>query len=254
MNFAPDHARVAFGSTCWSIVHRVGGDSPEDSHAALSALCESYWYPIYVFVRNRGYSHHDASDLTQGFFAFLVEQNRFRQLDPARGKFRAFLLASVKNYLSDERRKSTSLKRGGAMTQVPLEVAEFDQRYRRQFTDDCSPEDCFKRSWAEALLSRVLQLLRRDYERAGKLELFMLLSEFLVAAGNTLPQAELASRLEISVPAVTMSLQRMRKRYVAILRQELAQTVLEPGEVDDELRDLKSTLTSTASAPGRFSS
>ena len=139
------------------------------------------------------------------------------------------------------------------MARVPLEVAEFDQRYRRQFTDSCTPEDCFKRSWAEALLSRVLQLLRKDYEKAGKLELFTLLSEFLVAAGKTLPQAELAAVLGISVPAVTMSLQRMRKRYVAILRQELAQTVLGPGEVDDELRDLKATLAATATVPGRFS-
>lgn len=245
-------AQAVFRSTQWSIVFRAAGASSDDARAAMATLCENYWYPIYAFARNRGHGHHDAADLTQGFFAYLIEQNSFHRLHPSQGRFRAFLLASMKNYMSDDWRRRQSLKRGGMMNGISVEMAEFDQRYQQRLADNCSAEVLFERSWVESLLMRVLQQLQRDYEKAGKLEFFKLLSDYLVATGNRLPQAEIASRLGISVPAVTMSLQRMRKRYVSILRQELAHTVLDPADVDDELMSLKATMEATAGTAARY--
>ncbi len=132
------------------------------------------------------------------------------------------------------------------MNGIPLEIAELDQRYQRRLAEHCSPEDQFERRWIESLLAHVLQLLRQDYDKAGKPEFFALLSEYLVATGNRLPQAEIAQKLGISVSAVTMSLQRMRKRYVALLRQELGHTVLNPADIDDELMQLKATMVTTS--------
>lgn len=241
-------AHAVFRSTQWSIVFRAGSDSSAESRAAMAALCENYWYPIYAFARSRGHGHHDAADLTQGLFAHLIEQNSFNRLDPAQGRFRAFLLASMKNYMSDDWRRRRSLKRGGSMNGIPVELAEFDKRYQQQLSHNCSADLLFERSWVEALLRRVLQILQRDYENAGKLKLFKLLSDYLVATTNKLPQAEIAARLGMSVPAVTMSLQRMRKRYVSILRQELAHTVLDPADVDDELKKLKATMEASAAS------
>lgn len=239
---APVNAKSGFLSTQWSVVFRAGSDASDDSRDAMATLCENYWYPIYAFVRKRGYNHHDSADLTQGFFAFLIDQNSFNRLDPSQGRFRAFLLASMKNYLNEDWRRSQSLKRGGLMKGISVEIAEFDQRYQLQLSDNCSAEILFERSWVESLLTRVLQLLRRDYEKAGKPEFFELLSEYLVATSTRLPQAEIAKRLGVSVPAVTMSLQRMRKQYVTILRQELAHTVLNPADIDDELLNLKAAM------------
>lgn len=249
---APLDAKAAFASTRWSVIYRAGTDSSEDSRAAMASLCESYGYPIYAFVRGRGHDHHDAADLTQGLFAFLIEQNCFNRLDPSQGRFRAFLLASMKNYMSDDWRRRKSLKRGGLMKGISVEMAEFDLRYQLHLSDNCSAEVLFERSWVESLLTRVLQLLQRDYEKAGKPEFFELLSDYLVATGNRLPQAEIAKRLGMSVPAVTMSLQRMRKRYVAILRQELAHTVLDPADIDDELRNLKATMAAANCVENRY--
>jgi biotin operon repressor len=132
------------------------------------------------------------------------------------------------------------------MNGISLEIAELDQRYQRRLAEHCSAEDLFERRWIESLLAHVLQLLRQDYDKAGKPEFFNLLSEYLVATGNRLPQAEIAQKLGISVSAVAMSLQRMRKRYVALLRQELGRTVLNPADIDDELMKLKATMVTTS--------
>ncbi len=223
---------------------RAGGVPSDDSREALAILCQSYWFPIYAFVRRRGNNHHDAVDLTQGFFAYLIERSSLAKVDPLRGRFRAFLLASVKNYMSDEWRKESSMRRGGGMQPISVEAAEFDQRYQRQLTEHCTPDVIFEKSWVESLLACVLEQLRLDYEQAGKPELFEALRGYLVASADKLPQADIAARLGISVPAVTMSVQRIRQRYANILRQEIASTLADPADVEDELMRLKEVMSS----------
>lgn len=240
-------ARDVFESTRWSLVLCAGqaangqADAAQ-AQAALEELCRTYWYPLYAFARRRGERLEDAKDVTQGFFAQLLENQGLASLSPEKGRFRAFLLASFKNYLANSRRSRGALRRGGDVAVLSIDHHDFEQQYQRSLAIDCTPEALYDRCWAEALLGRVLELLRQDYMKAGREELFNALQPYL--AGG-MPRQELADRLGMQPAAVAMSMHRMRRRYAEIFRREIANTLQDPGEVEDELNRLRIVLAKT---------
>lgn len=202
---------------------------------ALDELCRTYWYPVYAYVRRRGHDTYDAQDLTQGFFAHLLERDTLATAQKEKGRFRSFLLGTLKNFLGYEARKQATLKRGGRATVVPIDEEEGEGRYQQDLAHEMTPDKLYLRSWVEALLASTIDLLRRDYERAGKRELFDRLQPHLSGAEAEASYKQLSDMLGLSVGAVTTSVYRMRKRYGELLREQIAHTVSSPKEIDDEI-------------------
>jgi RNA polymerase sigma-70 factor (ECF subfamily) len=227
-----------FAITHWSVVVKAGSNDSKDAHVALEELCRIYWFPLYAYVRRRGHSPEDAQDLTQEFFARLLEHNWVARADRQRGRFRSFLLSAMSHFLSDEWDKARAQKRGGGVAAVPLQLDTAETRYGHEPADQVTPEQTYERRWALALLEEVLRKLRAEYEQEGRTELFTALHPCLVGERTALPYAELAAKLGISEGTVKSSVHRLRQRYRHLLRCEIAQTVAEPGEVDEELRHL----------------
>jgi RNA polymerase sigma factor (sigma-70 family) len=225
----------AFVTTQWSVVLAAGRAETVQAQAALETLCRAYWYPLYAYVRRRGYSPEDAQDLTQEFFARLLERHRLGAADPQRGRFRSFLLTSMKNFLADEWDKARTRKRGGGLPTVPWPVETAESRYGAESVDSFSPERAFEYHWAMTLLEDVVTRLRAEYERAGKAELFTALNPCLVGERAAQPYAELARELGLSEGAVKSAVHRLRQRYRQLLRGQIAHTVTSSDEVDDEL-------------------
>jgi RNA polymerase sigma factor (sigma-70 family) len=238
-NLQDPHGRgnARFATTHWSLVCRAATGS-DDSRHALGKLIESYWYPLYAFARRRGHSDHDAMDLTQGYLAHLLEGNALDSVSPDKGRFRSFLLASFTNFMANQRRAAGTIRRGGAVVMLSLTTVDFQARYDREPADPETPELLFQRSWVESLLLNVRTRLAEDYRIAGKADLFVLLEPHLTHRGDALPRAEISQRLNLSAAAVAMSLHRMRRRYGELLREEIAATVNNPEDVEDELRSL----------------
>lgn len=230
-----------FATTRWSVVLRAGagdggdGASAADTRQALGDLIRAYWYPLYAFARRKGSGDHDAMDLTQGFFAHLLAGDALASVSPAKGRFRSFLLASFQNYMANQRRATGAVRRGGAVTTVSLGGDDFRARYDREPVDRETPEVLYQRSWVEALLTRVRSRLADEYGRAGKAELFALLEPHLTPRADAPPRAEVGRKLNLSPAAVAMSIHRMRRAYGDLLRQEVAATVDDPADVEDEL-------------------
>lgn len=221
------------------MVLRAGDMSTaEAARRAMQQLCETYWYPLYAYVRRHGSDPQDAEDLTQGFFTHLVASAAVATVRPEKGRFRAFLLASIKNYLHNDRRTKNTLRRGGRLHCLPIHNLACEKRYQSQLSIDDTPDRQFERDWAEALLQRVVTRLREDYSAAGRLDLFEVLHPFLVASGDQLPKAEIANRFGMSLAAVKMSVHRMRKQYAGRVREEIAATLESPDDVEDELRKI----------------
>ena len=235
---AEAHNRRRFATTRWSQVLAAGHADTSGSREALSRLCESYWYPLYVYVRRWGYDADQAQDLTQEFFSRLLEKHYLRAADPSRGRFRSFLLAALKHFLANERDRAGAIKRGGRVTVVPLEIENAEGRYSLEPPDDETPETIYQRRWALTLLERTLARLSREFERSGKRALFIRLEGYLTGEQDTLPYAELASELGMSEGAVKVMIHRLRRRFGALLREEVGDTVSTPAEVDDEIREL----------------
>jgi RNA polymerase sigma-70 factor (ECF subfamily) len=231
-----------FATTHWSLVIAAGNRQSADSAGALVSLCESYWYPLYAFIRRQGYSADDAQDLTQGFFARLLEKNYLGDADQSRGKFRSFLLAAAKHFLANERDRAAARKRGGGRTLVSLDFATAEGRYGREPVDAATPEALFARRWALTLLERVLDRLQDDYTAAGNVALFEGLKPFLAPDGSGTTYAELGRQLGMSEGAVKVAVHRLRKRYRRLLEDEIAHTVTEACEVEDEIRELFSAV------------
>jgi RNA polymerase sigma-70 factor (ECF subfamily) len=227
-----------FAITRWSVVLAAGHSNTTNAHAALEQLCRVYWYPLYAYVRRRGKSPEDAQDLTQEFFARLLEHNWVARADRQRGRFRSFLLSAMSHFLSDEWDKARAQKRGGGATPVPLQFDTAETRFGHEPADNVTPEQTYERRWALALLEEVLRQLRQAYEQEGRLELFTALHPCVVGERAAQPYAELAAKLGVSEGTVKSAVHRLRQRYRELLRKEIAQTVAEPGEVDDELRHL----------------
>lgn len=212
------------------------------AHAALSSLCRTYWYPLYAFVRRQGHSAHDAQDLTQEFFAKLLAKNYLAAVAPERGKFRSFLLASLKHFLANEWKRTQAAKRGGGQQLISLDDHEAESRYALEPADNTTAEKIFERRWATTLLDQVVNRLRDEYARAEKLALYDALKGCLTVESRSAPYAELGVKLNMSEGAIKVAVHRLRQRYREVLREEIAQTVSSPEEVEDELRHLFAAL------------
>ena len=217
----------------------VNHSDPEVARAALSQICRTYWYPLYTYVRRNGCSVEDAEDLTQTFFERLLENNSIATVSPERGKFRSFLLASLKNFLINEWEKARAQKRGGRQKLVSLEET-FEARYFREPADLLTPERLYHRRWALTGLENVMSGLRQEYAEAGQVEQFDALKPSL--AGGAIPYEAVARQFHASQGAIRVWVHRLRKRYREALRSEVAQTLESPGEIDGELRFLFSAI------------
>ncbi len=234
-----------FGATHWSVIVAAGKtqSDPEIAGAALAQLCQTYWPPLYTYVRGRGYPVHDAQDLTQGFFAYLIEHKIHLRADREKGKFRSFLLASLKHYLSHAREREQTLKRGGGRDFIPLDEGRAEEA-ESLFQTHCSygalPEDrLFERTWAETLVETALGRLAEAYKAEGKENLFQSFQTFLGVGADSLPAySELAARLAVTESTIRSHITRLRARYREMLRAEVRRTVDTESEVDEELREL----------------
>ena len=233
----PAAGAAAFAPTRWSLVAAAQGRS-EPARAALGELCALYWYPLYAYLRRRGSSESDAQDEVQGFFADLLEREALSAADPARGRFRSFLLASLANFRSHERAKAHALKRGGGVQPLSIDWLSAEQRYRLEPADGATPERAFERAFAAALLERTLARLEAEFEAKGRGTLFRALRERLGDSSKEIPDTPEVRHLKMNEQALRVTLHRLRKRYREILREEVAQTVARPEDVDEELRAL----------------
>jgi RNA polymerase sigma-70 factor (ECF subfamily) len=231
----------AFRTTHWSVV-LAAGQCAEAQAAALERLCRAYWYPLYAYVRRRGYSPEDAEDLTQGFFADLLERGDFATVGPERGRFRSFLLATMNHWLANARDRSRAQKRGGLLPVLSLDAEPPESLYRLEPSDPVTPETLFERRWAQTLVERVVERLRHEYAELEKGELFEELKGFLTERKAGV-RAEIAARHGIGVNAVDVAIFRLRRRYAELFREEIAHTVSRPEDIEDELRHLVSVLT-----------
>jgi RNA polymerase sigma factor (sigma-70 family) len=227
-----------FGTTRWSLVLAAGQTSNERSAQALANLCEMYWYPVYAFIRRQGYRQDEAADLAQEFFTRLLQKNYFQDVDPARGRFRAYLCGSIRHFLSNERDRARTLKRGGSQPPISLDVEAAEGTYRIEVRDDLTPEKLFDRRWALILLERVLARLRDGHVSAGKGELFDRLKGFLTGDGAGVPYADVAGTLGMSEGAVKVAVHRLRRQFRDTLIQEISETVSDPADVDSEIEYL----------------
>jgi RNA polymerase sigma factor (sigma-70 family) len=227
-----------FASTCWSLVVAAGQRDLPESEAALASLCRLYWYPLYAYARRHLPTAADAQDLTQAFFARLLERDYLRQADRQRGRFRSFLLTAFKHFLAKEQERANAQKRGGGRKPLPLDFQSGEQRYQREPSHEVTAEALYERGWALTLLEQALARLREEQIGAGKERLFECLKGTLTGADAARPYAELAAELGTSAEAIKVTVHRLRRRYGELLRAEIAQTVTTAEEVEDELRDL----------------
>jgi RNA polymerase sigma-70 factor (ECF subfamily) len=227
-----------FATTHWTVVLAAGQRHTPESDTALEELCRSYWFPLYAYVRRRGHTKADAEDLVQAFFARLLEKNFLTGLNGEKGKFRAFLLAALKHFLANEWDKARAQKRGGGADHLSLDWQTADTKFQVAATSEPSPDKAFDREWALALLARVIERLQAECEAEGRGKLFAQLKNFLMAGQGESAQAEVAKALEMEEGAVRVAIHRLRKRYRALLRDEIARTLADPAMVDEEMRAL----------------
>ena len=230
--------RDRFTTTHWSVVLAAQRDSTPSAREALTRLCESYWYPLYAFLRRSGHNADDAQDLTQAFFARILEKRTLRAADPDRGRFRSFLLASLKNFVANERNRAHAKKRGGVLPPLSFEFDTAEGRYQIEPSTDDTPETIYDRRWALTLLERVLGRLRGEFEQSDKAQVFEQLKVTLTGEKTDVGYADVGARLDMSEGAVKVAVHRLRRRFRALLHEEIAQTVSSPAEVDDEIRHL----------------
>jgi RNA polymerase sigma-70 factor (ECF subfamily) len=232
--------RPQFPTTRWTLVVAAGDPHRKEARSALVSLCENYWYPLYAYLRRRGYPAHEAQDLTQNFFIRVLESRYLDRADPEKGRFRSFILSSLKFFVADQEDHDRAQKRGGGAV-VPLEFSSGEQRYQREPAHDETPERIFERRWALAVLDRVVQKLREEFVRHGRPEHFERLKVFLLGQSDT-PYAALAREMKTSEGALKVAVHRLRKRYRELFRQEIADTVADPAEVESELKFLAAVL------------
>ncbi len=227
-----------FPSTHWSRVLAAGKPDAPEALEALTNLCESYWYPIYAYVRRKGHPPEQAQDLTQDFFAYVLERDLLAKADPERGRFRGFLRIVCARHLSGERERAGARKRGGGKTAWSIDVSDAEGRYSREPSHELTPERIFDQTWALTLLGRVFDQLRSEYDAAGRAAIFDELRLVLTGASQPDSYATIALRLATSEGAVRVAVHRLRGRYGILLRQEIAATVDDPDQIDDEIRSL----------------
>jgi RNA polymerase sigma factor (sigma-70 family) len=234
-----------FPTTRWTLVVAAGDPQRKDARSALVSLCENYWYPLYAYLRRRGYAADQAQDLTQEFFMRVLEGRYLDRADPEKGRFRSFILTSLKFFAADEQDRQRAQKRGGGAV-VSLEFSSGEsgeERYQREPGHDETPERIFERRWALSMLERVMDRLRDEFVQHGRPENFERMKVFLLGQSEA-PYADLAHEMNTSEGALKVAIHRLRKRYRELFRQEIADTVADPAEVDSELRYLAAVLTS----------
>ena len=239
---APATPKHEFASTRWSLVVSAGRDSSPDSRRALESLCETYWYPLYAYVRRRVSDVNVAQDLTQSFFADLLEKNYVGSATPDRGRFRAFLLTAFKHFLSKHWDRENAQKRGGGRAPISLNFDSADSSLRIDPASGLTPEQFYDQQWAIALLDHVMKSLEAELGQAGKAKQFEVLKGFIAGDHSGTTYAQAADTLNLTEAAVTKAASRMRQRYRELLREEISQTVAGPSEVEDEIRNLFTTL------------
>ncbi len=234
--------RARFTTTHWSVVLAAQRDSTPHAREALTQLCERYWHPLYAYLRRSGHSADEAQDLTQGFFARIFEKRTFREADPERGRFRSFLLASLKNFVANERERARANKRGGSAPPLSFEFDTAEEQYRIDPPSDETPDKVFDKRWALTLLQNVLERLRTELSRSDKDHVFEQLKSCLTGERPGVGYAEVGARLGMSEGAVKVAVHRLRRRFRDLLLEEISQTVSSPDEVEDEIRHLWSSV------------
>jgi RNA polymerase sigma factor (sigma-70 family) len=238
-----NHRSIArFATTHWSVVLAAAAPGSPSADAALGKLCRAYWFPIYAFLRRQGYGPHDAEDLTQAFFARLLEKKVLEGVSPNKGRFRTFLLVCIKRFLCNELEYARALKRGGGAAAIPIDVAGADERFVAELTDETTPEQVFQRRWSLAVLELALRRLADEMQAAGKGRAFEVLRGTLTDQDRSDSYADLAKKLNTTEGAVKVAVFRLRARYGEILRDVVAGTLADPADVEDEIRQLLAAL------------
>jgi RNA polymerase sigma factor (sigma-70 family) len=229
-----------FNTTRWTLIADVRRDD-DRARQAMTELCQTYWRPVYAYVRRHGHTPEEAADLTQSFFVHLLEHRGFERADPLRGRFRSYLLTSARNFLSNERERSATLRRGGGASFDPIDVVDAERQLAQENVDpQFSPEAAFERQWAVRIMERAIETLGREYAARGQAALFAHLRPFLTsdATADLTPSEESAATRDLTDAALRTAVHRMRKRFGAALRAEIEDTVGSAADVDDELRHL----------------
>jgi len=231
-----------FTTTHWSLVLAAGKTANPSAEVAMEKLCRSYWYPLYAFARRSGYGEEYAKDLTQGFFARLLQEKYLRQAQRERGRFRTFLLTAFKHFAADEWDRETALKRGGGREILSFDDETAEKRYHLEPVDEVTPDKLFDRRWAFATLEEAVRLLRKEYQDTGRGDLFDKLQAFLSGDLEDAGYSEAAAQLSMSENTLKSHVRRLRQRNREILREVIANTVASPDQIDEELRDLSAAL------------
>ena len=233
-----------FTTTQWSLVRAAADSANPECREALSSLCRTYWFPVYAYVRFRGNDSEAARELTQGFFAFLLDKKSVKAARPERGRFRTFLLTSVKNYLANERDRALAWKRGAGAPVLSLDFETAESTLKLEPQERETPETIFERRWAVSVLRQAMARLERETQQAEKTELFRQLKPFLVGEGRGRPYSDVAADLEMTEPAVKVAIHRLRRKFGRLLREEVSQTLSDPALLDEEMRFLRGALSS----------
>ena len=232
---------VAFATTNWSVVLEAQGESPA-AQAAVEKLCRTYWRPIYGFVRRQGTEAEEAKDLTQGFFALLLERRDLNMVRKEKGRLRSYLLTSLKHFLTNERNRARAIKRGEGQHLIPLDQFHEGEPAGFEPADTSTADQIYERRWAWSLMDEVMNRLEEEYRTAGKVILFERLKALLTEEADRLSQRQIADELAMTENAVNQAFHRLRERYRQLLREEIAHTVMAPGDIEDELRHLIAVL------------
>ncbi len=227
-----------FAATDWSLVLAAGGTDTEEARPAMSRLLETYWYPLYAFVRRAGRDPNDASDLTQEFLTRLLEGNSLSLADPTKGKFRTFLLTSLERFLVDQHRRENREKRGGGRTKFSLSMLDAEERYQLEPLDTLTPERIYERRWAMTLLDRALNRLEQESTTAGRGPLFAALKPLLAGEPVQGSYAEIAREIAMTEGSLKTAAHRLRRRYAALVRAEIAETLSDPNDIEEEVQHL----------------
>ena len=245
-DYSPTNANLPgagrFATTHWSVVLAAGRPKSASYQQALETLCQTYWFPLYAYLRRHGCNSHQAQDYTQAFFTALLDKGGLGLADPKRGKFRSFLLASLKHFLSNERARARAKKRGGGKKVLSLDFENAESQYALEPRDELSPEKLFERSWALTVLDRAMARLQDEAVSTKKQKSFERLKSYLTADKGSAPYRDAAVELDMTEGAVRIAVHRLRKRYRELLRDEIAQTVTSDDQIDEEIRDLFTAL------------
>jgi RNA polymerase sigma factor (sigma-70 family) len=234
-----DAGRGIFATTRWTVVLAAGQGHGPQAQAALEELCRTYWYPLYAYARRRGCTREDAEDLTQSFFARLLEKDYLEGVKEDRGKFRSFLLVAMKRFMANEWRRAHAIKRGGGPP-ISLDWQEADSRYKVDPADNLAPDKLYDRTWALTMLERVVTRLRDESEAEGKGKVYEQLKPYLMVGKSEIPYADAAKALDLTEVAVRVAVHRLRKRFREVLREEIAQTLSDPSHAEEEMQALLS--------------